>query len=62
MATTTQPAEEAEERVTYDWNPPSGQKQNFFYKGSAINREQVRASNNYSARRQKLIRLSNSNN
>jgi THO complex subunit 3 len=30
-----------EGKVIYDWSPPTGQKQDFFYKGSRINRDQV---------------------
>jgi THO complex subunit 3 len=30
-----------EGKIVYDWNPPSGKKQNFFYKGAAIDREHV---------------------
>jgi THO complex subunit 3 len=35
-------AEEIDEgKIIYDWSPESGKKQNFFYKGASINREQV---------------------
>lgn len=30
-----------EGKIVYDWNPPSGKKQNFFYKGAAIDRDHV---------------------
>ena len=33
--------EGSEEKITYDWSPPSGRRQNFFYKGSPIDRDQV---------------------
>lgn len=36
-------AEEIDDgKIVYDWSPPSGKKQNFFYKGASIDREQVR--------------------
>ena len=37
-----QAAEEVDEgKIVYDWSPASGKKQNFYYKGAAMNREQV---------------------
>ncbi|KAG1054589.1 hypothetical protein G6F46_006063 [Rhizopus delemar] len=30
-----------EGKIIYDWSPPTGQKQDFFYKGSSITRDQV---------------------
>lgn len=30
-----------EGKIVYDWNPPSGKLQNFFYKGAAIDRDHV---------------------
>lgn len=30
-----------EGKIVYDWSPPTGKKQNFFYKGAAIDREHV---------------------
>jgi hypothetical protein len=39
MDSQTEDADEG--KIVYDWSPPSGQKQNFFYKGAAINRDQV---------------------
>jgi THO complex subunit 3 len=36
-------ADELEEgKIIYDWSPPTGQKQEFFYKGSPISKDQVR--------------------
>jgi THO complex subunit 3 len=31
-----------EGKIIYDWSPPTGQKQDFFYKGSSITRDQVK--------------------
>ena len=30
-----------DEKIIYEWSPPTGQKQEFFYKGYPITREQV---------------------
>ena len=30
-----------DEKIIYEWSPPTGQKQEFFYKGHPITREQV---------------------
>jgi hypothetical protein len=37
--------EDLETKITYDWSPPTGQAQDFFYKGSSITREQVKSWN-----------------
>jgi hypothetical protein len=37
--------EDLETKITYDWSPPTGQAQDFFYKGSSITREQVKTWN-----------------
>lgn len=31
-----------DEKIIYEWSPPTGQKQEFFYKGYPITREQVK--------------------
>lgn len=34
--------EDADEgKIVYDWSPPTGKKQNFYYKGAPIDREHV---------------------
>lgn len=39
---TNQNEEGPEEKIVYDWSPPTGQKQNFYFRDHVIDRKFVR--------------------